>query len=441
MGGVERMRGGSGGEKMYNTSTPMPTHQLSDSNRRIMGGHNDNRARNLRVYQAWKGNNIFCLGGRLVFGPDVRSLFLTILLIMIPVVLFSAFVSRRLIEDFQHQLGDYIVVICAVLTAYVIILLFLTSARDPGIIPRNLHPPEDEGSSISADWPGSQVSGPSLPPTKDVMVNGMVVKVKYCQTCMLYRSPRCSHCSICNNCVERFDHHCPWVGQCIGKRNYRFFFMFVSSTTILCLYVLAFCWVNIRKIMDTDHCDIWRAFLKSPVSGILVLYTFICAWFVGGLTAFHLYLICTNQTTYENFRYRYDGKMNPYNLGCVRNVLEVFFTKIPKSKNKFRAKVLVDSSSGYAASMPMSHVLSPEVPKRSFDIEVGKRQAVADEDFEDLQSQIDSIGGLERCGTQPRHANWDHKANWEITPDIQVLAAEFGMEPGLADGQKISRDH
>ncbi|XP_024449491.2 probable protein S-acyltransferase 7 isoform X2 [Populus trichocarpa] len=380
MGGVERMRGGSGGEKMYNTSTPMPTHQLSDSNRRIMGSHNDNRARNLRVYQAWKGNNV-------------------------------------------------------------IILLFLTSARDPGIIPRNLHPPEDEGSSISADWPGSQVSGPSLPPTKDVMVNGMVVKVKYCQTCMLYRSPRCSHCSICNNCVERFDHHCPWVGQCIGKRNYRFFFMFVSSTTILCLYVLAFCWVNIRKIMDTDHCDIWRAFLKSPVSGILVLYTFICAWFVGGLTAFHLYLICTNQTTYENFRYRYDGKMNPYNLGCVRNVLEVFFTKIPKSKNKFRAKVLVDSSSGYAASMPMSHVLSPEVPKRSFDIEVGKRQAVADEDFEDLQSQIDSIGGLERCGTQPRHANWDHKANWEITPDIQVLAAEFGMEPGLADGQKISRDH
>lgn len=43
---------------MYNTSTPMPTHQLSDSNRRIMGSHNDNRARNLRVYQAWKGNNV-----------------------------------------------------------------------------------------------------------------------------------------------------------------------------------------------------------------------------------------------------------------------------------------------------------------------------------------------------------------------------------------------
>jgi len=43
---------------MYSTSTPMPTHQLSDSNRGIMGNHNDNNARNLRVYQTWKGSNV-----------------------------------------------------------------------------------------------------------------------------------------------------------------------------------------------------------------------------------------------------------------------------------------------------------------------------------------------------------------------------------------------
>lgn len=79
------------------------------------------------------------------------------------------------------------------------------------------------------------------------------------------------------------------------QRNYRFFFMFVASTTILCLFVFAFCWVNIKKIMDSEDCDFWRAILKSPVSGILILYTFIAVWFVGGLTAFHLYLIFTNQ--------------------------------------------------------------------------------------------------------------------------------------------------
>ena len=143
------------------------------------------------------------------------------------------------------------------------------------------------------------------------------------------------------------------------------------------------------------------------------------------------------QTTYENFRYRYDGKMNPYNLGCWRNIREIFFSKIPSSKNNFRALVRGDSSSVYNPSISMGHAMSPDMPKRSFDIEMGKRQAVAAEDFEDIHSQIDSIGRSERCGTQPRHANWDHKGNWEITPDIHMLAAEFGMQHGSTVREKI----
>ena len=98
-------------------------------------------------------------------------------------------------------------------------LLFLTSARDPGIVPRNSYPPEEEicyESSTSADVGGRHTPTPRLPRTKEVSVNGFSVKVKYCDTCMIYRPPRCSHCSVCDNCVERFDHHCPWVGQCIG---------------------------------------------------------------------------------------------------------------------------------------------------------------------------------------------------------------------------------
>ena len=96
------------------------------------------------------------------------------------------------------------------------VILLLTSGRDPGIVPRSARPPEPEA------YEGSPVIEPGQTPQlrlrriKDVYVNGVVVKVKYCDTCMLYRPPRCSHCSICNNCVERFDHHCPWVGQCIG---------------------------------------------------------------------------------------------------------------------------------------------------------------------------------------------------------------------------------
>lgn len=216
----------------------------------------------VRIYQIWKGSNRFLLQGRFIFGPDVRSLVLTIFLIVAPVTVFCIYVARKLMNDFSHNLGISIMVVPVVFTVYVLFLLLLTSGRDPGIIPRNLHPPEPEGYDGTADSTG-KTPQMRLPRVKEVEVNGIPVKIKYCDTCMLYRPPRCSHCSICNNCVERFDHHCPWVGQCIGLRNYRFFFMFVSSTTLLCIYVFSFCWIYIWKIMDSESTSLWKAMIKT----------------------------------------------------------------------------------------------------------------------------------------------------------------------------------
>lgn len=45
------------------------------------------------------------------------------------------------------------------------------------------------------------------------------------------------------------------------------------------------------------------------------------------------------QTTYENFRYRADGRPNAYDRGCMNNFLEVFYTKVPPSKHKFREPI------------------------------------------------------------------------------------------------------
>ncbi|KAI4339651.1 hypothetical protein MLD38_024568 [Melastoma candidum] len=416
---------------------PPPSSQNQDRR----GGSGD-----LTVYQNWKGSNIFFLGGRLIFGPDVRSLFLTIFLIVAPVAVFCIFVARKLMDDFPNNYGISIMVIAVIFTVYDLVLLLFTSGRDPGIIPRNAHPPEPEGFDGSTEAGVGQTPQLRLPRIKEVEVNGMTVKVKYCDTCMLYRPPRCSHCSICNNCVEHFDHHCPWVGQCIGLRNYRFFFMFVFSTTLLCVYVFAFCWVYIRKIMGSEETSVWKAMLKTPASIVLIVYTFISMWFVGGLTAFHLYLISTNQTTYENFRYRYDRRANPYNRGVVQNFTAIFCSSIPQSKNNFRAMVPRDPV------LPTRGFMSPNMGKPVEDIEMGRKAVWGDmnsgldlgegqlnstdrvniKDGElgelppELRANVDE--STERiAGVHPRRSSWGRKSgNWDMSPEIMALSARGG---------------
>jgi len=57
--------------------------------------------------------------------------------------------------------------------------------------------------------------------------------VKICSKCETWKPERCHHCKICGFCVLKMDHHCPWIGVCIGIKNYKAFCLFKTYACLL----------------------------------------------------------------------------------------------------------------------------------------------------------------------------------------------------------------
>ncbi|KAF8395633.1 hypothetical protein HHK36_019583 [Tetracentron sinense] len=324
------------------------------------GSSSKDMAPRKRLYQVWEGRNRFFFGGRMIFGPDVASLFLSAFLIAGPAIAFCVQVLAK-IKDHDRLLGYPVLIVGLIITILDLMFLFMTSGRDPGIVPRNSLPPDsDDLSDIatpSMEWISGRTPHLRIPRTQDVNVNGHKVKVKYCDTCLLYRPPRASHCSVCNNCVQRFDHHCPWVGQCIGVVSY----LVPSFLRIRTIVKITY---QVHNTTCGCTCIEWDGRDKNPITYHRnLLYKESLDWEVlisepmlqlddknsysPFLSDLHkpgdlLTRNIIHDTTYENFRYRYDKKQNPYNKGITGNIRELFFSKILASMNNFRAWVVED---------------------------------------------------------------------------------------------------
>jgi DHHC palmitoyltransferase len=70
----------------------------------------------------------------------------------------------------------------------------------------------------------------------------------HCPTCRLEKPLRSKHCTACDHCVLRFDHHCPWFGCCVGKENLRVYVVFLviqETVAISLLLVFGYRWLGL----------------------------------------------------------------------------------------------------------------------------------------------------------------------------------------------------
>ncbi|XP_038837680.1 palmitoyltransferase ZDHHC5-B-like [Salvelinus namaycush] len=214
--------------------------------------------------------------------------------------LFFCFTCPWLSEQFSVVVPIY----NGVVFLFVLANFCMATFMDPGIFPR-----ADEDEDKEDDF--------RAPLYKTVEIRGIQVRMKWCSTCRFYRPPRCSHCSVCDNCVEDFDHHCPWVNNCIGRRNYRYFFLFLLSLTVHITGVFGFGLLYVlyhTQQLDRVHSAVTMAVMC--VAGLFFIP-------VAGLTGFHMVLVARGRTTNEQVTGKFRGGVNPFTNGCWKNVSHV----------------------------------------------------------------------------------------------------------------------
>jgi len=133
-----------------------------------------------------------------------------------------------------------------------------------------------------------------------------------CVVCRTQRTMRSHHCKDCGRCVERLDHHCPWIDNCVGLGNQRVFFFFVVALllTILGFFYAVALWVAEALVPEVVHGSlvgllqtIWSRGLFPALGPFMALgcgfLNFGWLLFVGALAARHAAYMAVNITTYE----------------------------------------------------------------------------------------------------------------------------------------------
>ncbi|XP_076948467.1 putative protein S-acyltransferase 17 [Bidens hawaiensis] len=182
-----------------------------------------------------------------------------------------------------------------------ILLFLLTSFSDPGTV-------NDENVSQYL----------SLYPYDNV-----IYSEKECSTCKILKPARSKHCSICDRCVARFDHHCGWMNNCIGEKNTIYFVMFLLWHFFLCVYgTVAIGLVLAGRLKELEVVYILTAYygiensfrslaphvvqwlLSSYNTQILIMvFLAIVSLLLSGFFGYHFHLCVSNTTTNETFKW------------------------------------------------------------------------------------------------------------------------------------------
>jgi len=270
----------------------------------------------------------------------------TALLILVPTVALVGLVYEEYLESGKvvYLLLQGLLVIVSLVT------LVLVSSKNPGYVSKQ----KNTGIKNSRDFQVYRCH----PKMVYMPYNSRMLKLKYCETCFIFRPPRTSHCYHCDFCVEEFDHHCPWISNCVGKGNYYTFNLFLWITTLCGLVSFL---LSLEQFTSQEP-------VKWSVLGFLV-YFGVGSGVLVFFCYYHMHLIFKGFTTYEKIKETWpSSRMSPFYRGSKCSNFFHFLSKSRKLHFELQNKVEDESQTAFKTSEP------PEQDALLVNIEINSKE-------------------------------------------------------------------
>jgi len=201
------------------------------------------------------------------------------------------------------------------ITFMLLICYYLSIVTHPGEIPEE----DSDWQYLPPDgMPPPTQSGATAPKAREAKSTG---ERRHCKWCGKYKPDRCHHCRVCQTCILKMDHHCPWIYNCVGHRNYKFFFLLLFYT-VLDLHLIVWTMVpsvNSSLMDDTTFGTMFFLLFGETLACFL-------AFFLTSFFIFHVWLTSNAMTTIEFCEKSLPKKAGEsaasgsvYDLGRVKN--------------------------------------------------------------------------------------------------------------------------
>lgn len=170
-------------------------------------------------------------------------------------------------------------------------------------------------------------------------------KKLYCQKCSMKRPARAHHCKICNKCVLKMDHHCPWIMNCVGHANQKYFILFLFYATIGDLIGFIFL---LQETLSLDYDNLPKYSEKKDFLSVIVfpliligctLLAFSMTIAIGFLFFVQFRFLIYNSSTieskkfekYEESPYYFDNHFFNFKVVMGEDITEWFFPVFKKN--------------------------------------------------------------------------------------------------------------